>query len=379
MIISVFLLLGSILYVSAILALYIGLQRLSNSAQHSDKLFVSVIVPARNEEKNIIKCLSSLAEQTYPKSLFEIIVLDDNSEDQTFHLAEEFSRAHDNFRVISLPEPPKHRSPKKVALEAGIEHSRGDIIFTTDADCVVQPQWIETMVRHFDEKTGAVLSWLKVRPGKKLLSRLESLDSMALSFVGAAAVGLGKPALANGANFAYRKSVFRELGGFSGIDQYASGDDDLFLQKLSRQKKWRVAFAIEPEACVTSGATENLKTFFSQRFRWASKGPLYPPALFAIEMLLYFYFFALAVTLPFSFTALFPTAIPLVVFMIKIGADYLFVKKGSQFLNARIPFFIFLLTEVFQIFYILIVGIGGSVGKFQWKGRTFARGKVLAN
>lgn len=379
MIINVFLLLGSFLYVSAIFAMYIGLQRLSNTVQSSDKLFVSVLVPARNEEKNIIKCLSSLAEQTYPESLFEIIVLDDNSEDQTFRLAEEFSATHDNFRVISLPEPPKHRSPKKAALEAGIELSRGEIIFTTDADCVVQPQWIETMVRYFDKKTGAVLSWLKVQPGKKILGKLESLDSMALSFVGAAAVGLGKPALANGANFAYRKSVFRELGGFSGIDQYASGDDDLFLQKLSRQKKWRVAFATEPEACVTSGATENLKTFFSQRFRWASKGPLYPPALFAIEMLIYFYFFALAITLPFSFTALFPTAIPPAVFIVKLGIDYLFIKKGAQLLKTRIPFLTFLVTEIFQVFYILIVGIGGSVGKFQWKGRTFARGKVLAN
>ncbi len=379
MILNAFLLVCSIGYVLAILTLHIGLLRISKQVQQSNKPFVTVIVPARNEEKNIINCLVPLAEQTYAKSLYEIIVLDDNSDDRTFELAKEFSRSHKNFQVISLPEPPKYRSPKKVAIESGIKRSRGEIIFTTDADCVVQPQWIETMVHHFDEKTGAVLSWLKVRAGKTLISKLESVDSLGLSLVGAAAVGLGKPTLANGANFAYRKSVFDELGGFSGIDQFASGDDDLFLQKLSRQKKWRVAFAAEPEACAFTHATDNLRTFFSQRFRWASKGPLYPPTLFAMEFLIYFYFLVLAVTVPLSFSSLISSAVPLAVLLIKIGVDYLFVQKGKEFLNVRIPLLTFLLTEIFQIFYILVVGIGGSVGKFQWKGRTFRRGKVLAN
>jgi cellulose synthase/poly-beta-1,6-N-acetylglucosamine synthase-like glycosyltransferase len=366
---------ASLAYGIFIFALYRGLRRLKRGQVSGDRPFVSVIVPARNEERTLPECLQSLADQTYPQDNYEVIIVDDHSEDRTLEQGNQFVRRHTNYQLISLVERVDHRSPKKMAIAAAVKLCRGEIILTTDADSVVPKQWIAGMVGCFRDDVGVVTSWLQVRTNSSLLSKLESLDALSLVLITAGAIGLGKPFLANGANFGYRKKVFEQVNGFADIDQYASGDDDLFLLKIRRQTAWKVVFASPPELSVSTHPKPNLKDFLSQRIRWASKGAIYPLPNIVLQGLLYLYLIALSLGLPLSLIYNLPI-IPIVSSLaIKVCLDYFFMRLGCRLLRRRLTIHHFLLTEAFQMLYLIVVGMLGQFGRFKWKGRSYSRGK----
>jgi len=375
MVIHAFYLIASLVYGLFILAIYWGLRRLRSVSPREWRPFVSVIVPARNEERTLLDCLESLAGQSYPLAAYEVIIVDDDSQDRTKELARRFVEEHGNFRLISLAARNVDRSPKKLAIAAAVESCRGEIILTTDADSIVPKQWIEKLIGYFDHDVGAVASWLQVRPNAKLLSKLESLDAFSLVLVAAGAMGLGKPFLANGANFGYRKQVYEQLNGFAGIDHYASGDDDLFLLKIRRQSNWRVVFVPEPETGVWTQAKNSYRDFLSQRIRWASKGSLYPLPLTLLQSGFYLFFLAIALGLPFCLFFAYPVWPIVFALALKLCCDYLLIRYGSRLIRRELKVGHFLLAEAFQICYLLVVGILGQVGSFQWKGRLYTRGK----
>jgi len=365
--------LGTVAYCIFILFIIVGLNRLNAHKYNHYQPFVSVIIPARNEENNIKKSLRALVNQTYPQNLYEMIVVDDLSGDNTNKIVRDFAADHDNITLLSLSHNDSTCSPKKQAIEAGVLHSKGEIIFTTDADCVVPANWIEIMLRYFDKNTGLVASWLLVNPEKSLLSKLESLDSLGLVMVGAASFGLGIPFLANGANLAYRKSLFNNINGFQGINQYASGDDDLLLQKIIKQSKYKAVFAPDYSSIVSTHANHNLKDFLQQRIRWASKSRTYPLPILVFEIIIYLYFLLLLFSIPFIFISIFP----LLFLLIKLILDFILIKIGCKKINRPLPVLHFLLANFFQMSYILIVSIAGLFGKFKWKNRLYAKGKIV--
>ncbi len=362
---------GTIVYILFLGWIVAGLKQLVTKSQNTSRPFVSVIIPARNEEHTIEKCLEHLLDQNYPRDKYEIIIVDDNSEDKTRAACESF--VTDQIKLFSLVQM-DGVSPKKAALHLGIEKSRGEIILTTDADCRAPESWISTIIKYFDEDTAAVASWLYVEENNSLLSKMETLDSLALSFVGAAGFGWKRPFLANGANFAYRRKVYDELNGFDGVAHYVSGDDDLFLQKIHAAKRWTSAFAPEWEGAVATNPSKSIHSFFEQRFRWASKSNIHPFSLVLVEIFVYFYLlsfllspFVFFLTLKFIF--LFP-------FILKYCADVIFMIVGSTLTSRKINPFLLFLTEWLQILYVVIVGIGGLRGKYTWKGRRYAKGRV---
>jgi len=366
---------GTIIYCFFIFSLIAGLNRLKVQHSGTARPFVSVIIPARNEENNIVPCLEALVNQTYPQHLYEIIVVDDASTDATKHLVREFADRHNNISLLELEESNTNVSPKKRAIEAGVRESRGEIIFTTDADCRVPSGWLETLLRYFDKDTGLVFSWLLVNPGDTLLSKLESLDSFGLVLVGASACGLGFPFLANGANLAYRKSLFTEINGFQGNEHIASGDDDLLLQKIIKQSNLKAVFAPDRSASVRTEANHTLKAFFSQRVRWASKSGSYPLHVLGLEIFIYCFFLLLLLTIP----LLFVSFVPLIFLVTKLLLDYIIINKGCKLLNRPLSLVRFLTANLFQMAYILFVSIAGLVGQFSWKGRCYQKGKPAAS
>ncbi len=368
-------LIASLAYGLFIAAIYWGLRRVKSVAPQERRPFVSVIVPARNEGRTLIDCLESLADQSYPLACYEVIIVDDDSQDRTKELARRFVDRHANFRLIALAERPVNRSPKKMAIAAGIGSCRGEIILTTDADAIVPHGWIERMTGYFAPDVGAVTSWLQVRTSTTLLSKLESLDVFSLVLVAAGAMGLGKPFLANGANFGYRKEVYEQIHGFAGIDHYASGDDDLFLQKIHRRSNWRVVFVPEPEAGVWTLPKDSYRDFLSQRIRWASKGSLYPLPLTLLQSGLYLFFLSIALGLPLSLFLPLPVWPVMIALACKMSCDYLLIRFGSRLIRRELKVSHFFLAEAFQIAYLLIVGVLGQIGSFQWKGRFYTRGK----
>jgi cellulose synthase/poly-beta-1,6-N-acetylglucosamine synthase-like glycosyltransferase len=222
------------------------------------------------------------------------------------------------------------------------------------------------------------MSWLQIRSRASLLNRIDSLDSFALVLIGAGAVGLGLPFIANAANFGYRKKVFQEVNGFQGIEQFVSGDDDLFLLKMRQKTNWQVAFANDPAACVWTRPASTWKHFFSQRIRWASKGTIYPLLLQTLELAIYTYYAMLALSPLLALVRPDLLFFFITSFTIKVLLDGLLLRGGHKALGRKWNYLDFLIGEIFNLAYILFVGIAGMFGKFQWKDRTYYRGKVMA-
>ncbi len=367
-------LLGATAYLLFLIISAFGLSRLK-SVDEAERPFVSIIIAARNEEKNISACLEHALAQSFDSKKFEIIVIDDHSDDDTFVLCQSFADKNERIKLLSLGDY-NGVSPKKAALQMGINASRGDIILTTDADCRVSPAWVETMIGHFDAETGAVASWLLVEENGQMLGKLESLDSLALVSIGAAGFGLGRPFVANGANFGYRKQVYQELNGFDGLANYVSGDDDLFLHKIVKAGKWRCRFVADPAAVVSTKANKTLKSFFAQRIRWASKGGVYPAWLVLLETLIYLFYASMLFSLGvFVFSGLTKWWF-VAPFLVKLAADGLFLSRGARRVGRSFKFRHLFLAEWLQIAYVLIAGLWGLLGNYTWKGRSYTRGKV---
>ncbi|MBN1465019.1 glycosyltransferase [candidate division KSB1 bacterium] len=367
---------ATLIYIFFLSICTIGLRRIKSNPVNNDRPFISVVIAARNEEENIGACLRHLAQQKYPRTRYEVIVIDDHSEDNTHSIVESFGK--DNVMLLSLHDT-DGVSPKKAALHQGIKASRGEIILTTDADCCASPLWIETMVSYFGAKTGVVASWLTVEENKSLLSKLERLDSLSLSLVGAAGFGLKRPFMANGANFAYRRKVYDELNGFAGVDAYASGDDDLLLQKVHASQNWECAFAPDARCAVVTKANRDLRGFFAQRFRWASKGRIYPKILFLLESFIYFYYLSLPVAMILFILNGFVNLYILLPLALKFMADFIFMRLAARKLQEKINPFILFITEWLQIAYVLLSGVWGLWGTYSWKGRRYTKGKVRMN
>jgi cellulose synthase/poly-beta-1,6-N-acetylglucosamine synthase-like glycosyltransferase len=366
---------GAVAYICFLIFISIGLSRLTSEHLSDDVPYVSVIIAARNEEVEIALSLKHLVDQTYSSDNYEIIVVDDHSEDATFEICRKFADDEENITVLSLGDY-GGVSPKKAALKLGIQKARGEIILTTDADCRVPPDWIKIMARYFDSETGAVASWLVVEEDRSLLSKVESLDVAALVLVGAGGFGLGRPFVANGANFGYRKKVYQELNGFDGVENFVSGDDDLFLHKVVNTKKWKCRFAADAGATVCTRANDSLAQFFAQRFRWASKGSIYPAWLVALEVVIYAYYAILAATAVIFVISGFTKWILILPFVLKFTADFLFLKRFSKRAGVSFSIVTQFFAEWLQIFYVIVVGIGGILGSYTWKGRTYTRGRM---
>ncbi|RKY88379.1 hypothetical protein DRQ09_02950, partial [candidate division KSB1 bacterium] len=255
---------------------------------------VSVIVPARNEENNIDDCVKHLINQDYPD--FEIIIVNDRSEDRTELFARKYSQKFDNIHLINIKDIPSEFSPKKFAIKSGIEASNGEIILTTDADCRPPKTWISSITKHFDKKISLVIGFSPVllkKNSSSILSGILYIDSLSLAGVSAGSISLNFPLTCSGRNLAYRKNIFFEVHGFEGIEKAISGDDDLLLHKIAKIEKFNIRYATEKESRVPSFIDFNFSKFFSQRIRHASKFKLHPNRVKIFSAIIYLFNFAL--------------------------------------------------------------------------------------
>ncbi|MVZ62374.1 glycosyltransferase family 2 protein [Sphingobacterium humi] len=332
---------------------------------------VSVIIAARNEEQNIGRTLDCLMAQDFPKELLEIIVIDDHSTDRTGEIISSY--ADRGVKLIQLDEGSKLNSYKKFAIAKAIDASEGEIIITTDADCRMGPQWLSTIV-HFMEANDLymVSSPVSYNEEKSYFERLQTLEFLYLIGLGAAGIGNGNPTTCNGANLAYRKSVFFEMGGFKGIDDLASGDDELLLHKVAEKYADRIGFCKAQEAMVYTDAKENLAAFINQRRRWASKSTKYKDKrVVVLGVSIWLFNLALvANVLCFCWADLDAQKLILLSVLMKIGVELAFLYPVLRFAGRRALLFNLPMLSVLHSVYLVYIGILGNVGKYDWKGRS---------
>ena len=359
----------AVIYGSVIFYFYIGLNRIRNKTGNS-RLTVSVLVPARNEENNIISCLESLHSQSYPKELYEVIIIDDNSTDNTSDLVQEYIQDKPNFRLIRKKNEGDQRTFKKQALKSALNSVKNEIVMTIDADTVANKRWIELMTAQYEHNTGLVAGLVSFPRNNEntLFKKIQTLEFAGIVFAGVGSVGNNIPLICNGSNLSYRLKAFTEAGGYDANIHLPSGDDDLLLQNIHGKTNWRVKYSLIADTINYTRAADRFPAFINQRARWASKSLHYPKKwVFLLMLSLYLYYLSILIFGILTVSGYFPVSIFVIGIGVKLATEVFVISKALKILNRRDLWIYFFPAQVFQIIYVLLVGVLGLFNKFTWR------------
>ena len=332
----------------------------------TSRVTVSVIVAARNEEKNIASLLRALQQQSYPQNLIQVIVANDQSTDNTAAIAKSFPRT----TVVDLngEYPGAH---KKRAIEEAVKIATGELIVTTDADCVPPPSWIQTLASFREENNSRFIAAPVVfQNNSSLLQVFQALDFLVLQGITGASVMRKAHSMCNGANLAYEKKAFLEVNGFEGIDNIASGDDMLLMHKIWMQFPGRVHYLKSREAVVVTQPVTTWKDFFYQRIRWASKATFYDDKrIFWALLLVYLFNLSFLALLLAGFWSYVLWIYLVALLLAKTIVELPFVYSIAKFFDKQSLLRYFLFFQPLHVAYTILVGCLGQFGNYEWKGR----------
>jgi len=338
-------------------------------------LFFTIIIPARNEAKHIERCVTAVFQQIQSNIPFEVIVVDDYSEDATADIVRGLQGRYAALRLLQLqdfPEAMAGQAFKKKAIEFAIQQSRGNWIVTTDADCEVPPNWLALLhayiVQHNPVMVAAPVMFY---PGKGVLSIFQALDFLSLQGITAASVSAGLHSMCNGANLAYRKDVFEAVGGFSAHTHLATGDDMLLMHAVNKQYPNQVGFLFSRDALVLTEPAESWHSFLHQRIRWASKADSYgEPKIFGVLLIVWLLNALLTLGLLLVLLQQLSWVSWLVLILIKTIAELCFLMPVARFFQAEALLAYFPFMQPLHIVYTTLAGWLGKWGSYQWKSRT---------
>jgi len=333
----------------------------------------SIVVPFRNEAENLPRLLNALFKETYPKELYEILFINDSSEDDSVKIIEDFISTNklDHWKILNNQR--KSSSPKKDAITTAILSSKTDWILTTDADCYA----LENRLSAFDafiQKTNPVMVAAPVifvsNNKNSLLNQLQIQEALSLATVTVAGFGLKMPFMCNGANLAYQKKAFFDVNGFHGNDSIASGDDVFLLQKMHEKYPGKTGFLKSRDAIVYTQTESSFQKIIRQRVRWASKTTAYKtvfPKLLGIAV------FMMNLCILMSVFLLPEWWWILGIFILKLFIDATLMLQSAGFLKIRFHFLLFIVNSVLYPFFMLIIFFKSIFGKYEWKGRSFKK------
>lgn len=236
---------------------------------------VSVVISARNEYSNLEQFLPAILSQDYPE--YEVLVVNDFSDDGTSELLQDMQKQYPQLRVFTLHQHLNFFKGKKFPLSLGIKSAANDYLLLTDADCKPKSkQWISEMMKHYDDEVELVIGYGAYQKKKGLLNwliRYETLKTALQYFSYALA---GYPYMGTGRNLSYKRGLFYRVGGFTSHYQIASGDDDLFVNKVATPQNTRLAYNVESHT--VSKPKTSFSTWFTQKSRHLTTGKHYRQA-----------------------------------------------------------------------------------------------------
>jgi cellulose synthase/poly-beta-1,6-N-acetylglucosamine synthase-like glycosyltransferase len=309
---------------------------------------VSVIVCARDEDENLARYLPGLLVQNYPTT-HEVIVVNDNSMDDSKYILAELKKTFRQLQVVELEQEAKLIDGKKYPLSVGIKEAKHEIVLLTDADCVpASENWIMKMQQAFTNGVEIVLGYSPYTRAKGLLNKLIRWETFhtALQYFSYALAG--KPYMGVGRNLSYKRDVFFRNKGFSAINNIASGDDDLFINKVA--KKNNTAVVIDPEAFTFSSPKKTWQDWKRQKTRHYSTGKYYRTThkfllgSYTLTLFLFYPLFAAALIFFGWKWALIPFGIRLIV-------QAIIMKKATDQLNEKDLFKWFFFFDIWMFFY----------------------------
>lgn len=373
-IIAIILVLLTVYYAGLMCIYAVGFRRLLGEKSFPRKAFpeelpfISVIVPARNEEASIDACLNALLNQAYPPHKFEIIVVDDGSTDGTAEQVQAHAQRADgaapSLHLVSLVNNAGHKS---AALQAGVAQAQGACIATTDADCIVSQGWLPAMVNARNPETAFVAGPVQYAHDRSLIEQLQALETLGLVAIGAGAIGAGQPHICNSANVLYRRDVYEC---FVGREPISAGEDEALLPRIVRETEYDVAFCMEPGALVTARPEPTVRGFLLQRRRWFATGARYP--YFSLKALfsgIYLFYLALIASAVAAFWA--PGLWPFVAgsLVLKVAAEVSLLLPAARHFSQRSLLYLLAPAQLLQVPYLALMGLLASFGPIHWKGR----------
>jgi cellulose synthase/poly-beta-1,6-N-acetylglucosamine synthase-like glycosyltransferase len=335
----------------------------------TEKAFISLIVPVRNEEENLLNLLQDLQSQSNQN--FELILVNDASTDKTVEIAECFKLTAIFPITILHSNRNQNSSPKKTAISQGIAVAKGKLITTTDGDCRVGMHWLRDIHSFYQAKKPKLISaGVTFQNEKKWFEKIQTVEFMSLIGAGGVSMNWGKPNMCNGANLTYEKNAFDAVGGFSGSEQLASGDDEFLMHKIFKTFPLDVKFLKSESSIVKTNAQSNFLSFFQQRKRWASKWNHYEN-FSAVLTALFVYAVHLASVLLWvglCFFSSWRVEFGLLI-AAKIVCEFFYLRAilVSHQQTDKIKWIP--ITQIFHSAYVVLIGLFGKLGGYSWKGR----------
>lgn len=342
--------------------------------ENSAKTKFSVIIPFRNEAENLPVLLNSISEINYLVSNFEIIFINDASEDDSVKIIRKHLDKTDiNFQILQNNRISK--SPKKDAIFVAIEQAKNDWILTTDADCLLPALWLEYYNSYICKTHANMISgpvaYYKIH---SFLDRFQAFDFLSLIGATIGGFGLKTPFLSNGANLAYKKDFFKTLNGFEGNTDIASGDDVFLLQKAIEKHRDSVLFLKVKEVIVFTKPQPNWRSLKSQRIRWASKTTNYKNGFGKFTGLLVLLMNASLIT-SFVFASIgkMDAMFFLISFLLKLSIDFVLLYKTGSFFNQKKLFRSYLLCAIIYPFFSVYIAVLSIFSSYKWKDRAYRK------
>ncbi|MDR0331408.1 MAG: glycosyltransferase [Chitinispirillales bacterium] len=370
-------------FAAAILFLRFGIYRLDGNRggnRGGDGLEFSVVVAARDEERNIAACLESIFAQGIDKSRYEAIVVDDRSSDATPRILREASERYENLRVITVSETPPGLSPKKHAVTLGIAAASRPIVAFTDADCRVPPTWLERVGACFGDGTDlvqGVTSYSCPSGMSRLFWGLQAIDFLSHGVIAGAAISAGLPINSNANNMAFRRRAFAEAGGYEDSRGVVPGDDDQLMQRIWRHGRRRgadsVKFMADPLGAVETSPTETPRALFEQRKRWGAVTVHY--GLRQVVLLSAVFAFYVSIALTAVACAAAPRLLPIFasLILVKLAGELALLIPGTRIFGKKNLRKYILPASMLHLPIVLAAVFFGVFGKFTWKGKKTGR------
>lgn len=324
----------------------------------------TVVVAVRNEEKNILRCLNSLNKLDYPENKLEIIISDGHSTDSTTEIVDEYIRDKKRFRRITANPEKENLKGKANAIDSAIRVSNGEIILTTDADCVVATDWVKTICSYYRDNVAAV-SGFTTQTAYNGFSGMQAIDFIYLLTVAAGTMNLGYPISCIGNNMSYRKKAYGEMGGYENLS-FSVTEDFSVLRAIYLLGKYQVIFPLDKDGLVTSLPCTSFKELYQQKKRWGVGGLAVPFRGFVIMS------FGWIVNLCVLLTPAFLSGTWLYLSIFKIAIDLFVLYPIHSKLGIKEKMKYFVQFEIYFLIYVIILPIAVlSSRKVVWKGKEY--------
>ncbi|WGF93173.1 glycosyltransferase family 2 protein [Aequorivita marisscotiae] len=365
-----------VVYVICMLILVFGFKKVPLFSEKVAKRTTgfSIVIPFRNEAENLSKLLETIEGLHYPSNMFEIIFVNDASEDTSEQIISE-ATVKSKLSINLIQNRRRTFSPKKDAITEAVKHANFEWIATTDADCELPKSWLTTLDGFIKKnKPMMVCGPVLYKSNGSFIENFQQLDALSLQAVTIGSIGYKNILLSNGANLTYKKEAFIKVNGFKGNDHIGSGDDIFLMEKIKQTFPKKVLYLKSKDAIVITKPQKNWKAVLNQRIRWASKISKQQNKISYFLGMLVFLVNISVLALP--FLMIFDsenTTIYIALLGFKIITDYIVLLQSGDFFDIKISFWKFIRQPFLYAIVIVAVVVGSLDGTYLWKGRTFKK------